>query len=297
MATKRVLYAALAGNVLVAATKAVAAFVTGSSAMLSEAVHSFVDSGNQVLLLYGMRRAKRPPHAEHPLGHGREIYFWSFVVALLIFALGAGVSMYEGILHIRHPEPITKPLVNYGVFALAFLFEGWSWRVALVEFKKLKGSRGFIEQFERSKDPPSFMVLLEDSAALLGIIIAAGATFLSVTLQRPALDGVASVLIGLILATVAMALARESKSLLIGEQADPKLQRDIARIADDVSSVHSVEVVLAQHLAPDQIIVALRLRFPDDLPAVQVGEQVKEIERRIQQEHPQVVAVFVRPRE
>ena len=297
MAATRVIYAALTGNLLVAVTKGVAALITGSSAMVSEAIHSFVDSGNQILLLYGQRRARRPPHPEHPLGHGRELYFWSFIVALMVFAVGAGVSIYEGILHIRHPEPITNPLVSYVVLALAALFEGWSWRIALREVKKLKGSRGYIEGFEQSKDLPSFMVLLEDTAALLGIGIAAVATFISTRFHMPTIDGVASTLIGLILATVAYGLARETKSLLIGEQADPALQESILRIAREVSNVREVEVFAAIHLAPDQVLVGLRVRFPDDLRAVDLARQINEIERQLKRRHPEVIGVFVRPRE
>src|SRR5436853_1219287 len=164
--SKMVVYAALVCNLLIAVTKAVAAFWTGSSAMLSEAVHSFVDSGNEVLLLYGLRRAARRPDRQHPLGHGRELYFWSFIVALLIFALGAGVSIYQGVAQVRHPSPVSDPVVNYVVLGFAFLFEGVSWLVSLRQFKAVKGELGFYEAFLRSKDPPSFMVLFEDSAAL-----------------------------------------------------------------------------------------------------------------------------------
>jgi cation diffusion facilitator family transporter len=292
-----VLYAALTGNLLVAVTKSIAAVITGSSAMLSEAVHSVVDSLDQVLLLYGQRRARRPPHPEHPLGHGREIYFWSFVVALLIFALGSGVSIYEGILHIRHPEPIANPVVSYVVLALAFLFEGWSWRIALKEFKKAKGGLGYIEGFQKSKDPPSFMVLLEDTAALLGIVIASLATLAVTQFHLRYMDGVASVLIGLILGTIAIALAQESKSLLIGEQADPALRNAIVEIAKRVSSVEDVQVVLAVQLGPDQVVVALGVRFPDDLPAAQIAKQIHEIEHHVRQRHPEVIAIYVRPRD
>jgi cation diffusion facilitator family transporter len=296
VASTRVLYAALAGNLLVAITKTIAASITGSSAMLSEAIHSAVDTGDQLLLLYGQRRAKRPPHPEHPLGHGREIYFWTFVVALMVFALGAGVSIYEGILHIRHPEPITNPLVSYIVLALAFVFEGLTWLIALKEVKRIKGSLGFIEGFEKSKDPPSFLVLFEDTAALLGILVAAAATFGVTHFHIAVLDGVASILIGLILATIALGLARESKSLLIGEQADPALRNAIVRIAKQVSAVEEVNVVFAVQLSPDQVIVALQLRFPDGLPVVEAARQIREIERRVRAAHPEVVGVFIRPR-
>src|SRR3954466_1847374 len=167
--SKRVIYAALTGNFLIAITKFGAALWTGSSAMLSEGVHSLVDTGNQGLLLYGHRRADRPPDETHPLGYGRELYFWSFIVALLVFALGAGVSIYEGIAHIRHPVEMTSPLVIYVVLALAMLFEGGSWWVALKDFRRVKGNRGWFQAIRESKDPTTFTVLFEDSAALVGL--------------------------------------------------------------------------------------------------------------------------------
>jgi len=290
-------YAALTGNLLVAVTKTIAAFISGSSAMLSEAVHSAVDSIDQMLLLYGMRRARRPAHEAHPLGHGREIYFWSFVVALLIFSLGAGISIYEGILHLHHPEPIHKPLVNYAVLALAFLFEGWSWTIARREFDRQRGPRGFFEEFRRSKDPPAFLVLFEDSAALLGIAIAAVATVLATRFGVERADGIASILIGLILGAIAILLAQESKSLLIGEQADPALREAIVRIAKEVSAVEEVSVVLAVQLSPDQIVVALQLQFPDHFRSPEIAQQIKQIERQVKVKYPEVLAVFVRPRD
>jgi cation diffusion facilitator family transporter len=231
LSTKEVIYAALLGNLLVAVTKGGAAVWTGSSAMLSETVHSFVDTLNEALLLYGFHRAGRRPDLVHPLGYGRKIYFWSFIVALMVFVLGSAVSIYQGIAHIRRPEPIQDPLVSYVVLALAFLFEGGSWRVALKAFKAAKGELGYIEAARRSKDPPSFIVLFEDSVALVGILIAAAGTFMAVRLDIPALDGVALVLIGIVLGCTAATLARESKSLLIGEQADPKLTRSILDLA------------------------------------------------------------------
>ena len=293
--SKLVIYAALAGNLLVALTKASAAAWTGSSAMLSEAVHSLVDTGNEVLLLYGMRSSARQADPEHPLGYGRELYFWSFIVALMVFALGAGVSLYEGILHILFPKPITDPLVNYLVLALAFLFEGVSWLVALRQFRALKGPLGYYEAFRRSKDPISFMVLFEDSAALIGILIAALGTFAATTLDAPVFDGVASILIGLVLAGTASLLARESKSLLLGERADIKLSESILRIAEGGGLATRANGVLTVHLAPDQILVALSLEFADDLRAPQIEDAVINIERKIRAAHPEVVTLFVKP--
>ena len=293
--SRKAVIAALAGNILVAATKLLAAISTGSAAMMSEAVHSIVDSGNEVLLLYGMHRAGRRPDAQHPLGYGRELYFWSFVVALLIFALGAGVSVYEGIAHIRHPESISNPLVSYVVLALAFVFESASWVVSWRQFKSAKGALGYYEAVRLSKDPPSFMVFFEDSAALAGILIAALGTFAAVRLRQPFFDGLASILIGAVLGAIALLLARESKSLLIGEHADAQLSDSILRVAGAEASVTRANGVLTMQLAPDQIVAALSLDFEDHLTAAQVEDAVIDIERRIRQSHPQVIALFVKP--
>jgi cation diffusion facilitator family transporter len=293
--SKQVVYAALAGNLLVAATKTAAALWTGSSAMTSEAIHSFVDCGNEVLLLYGQHRAARRPDQEHPLGHGRELYFWSFIVALLIFAVGAGVSIYQGVVHILEPEPIDRPWINYIVLAFALVFEGSSWIISARQFRSIRGQRGFYETFRRSKDPPSFIVLFEDSAALVGILIAAGGTFAATHWSLPRLDGVASVLIGLVLGVIAIVLARESKSLLVGESANIELTKSIIAIAAQNPAVLRVNGLLTAQLAPDQIIVALSLEFSDDLRVPELEERVIEIEHSIRARHGEVTALFVKP--
>jgi cation diffusion facilitator family transporter len=288
-------YAALVGNLLIALTKTAAALWSGSSAMLSEAIHSFVDTGNEVLLLYGLHRAGRQPDTAHPLGYGRELYFWSFIVALLIFALGAGVSTYEGIVHIHNPEPIHDPLVNYIVLALSFIFEGASWWVALKRFNVAKGELGYYEAFRRSKDPPSFMVLFEDTAALVGILIAAAGNIASVSLSEPVFDGIASIAIGAVLGATAILLARESKSLLIGEQASTELTRSILEAAAGEPSVSRPNGVMTVQLAPDQIVAALSLEFTDKLRAPEIENAVVAIEQRVRAAHPEVVALFVKP--
>ena len=293
--TRTAIYAALIGNLLVAATKGVAAVISGSSSMLSEAVHSLVDCGNEVLLLHGQRRAARPPDTEHPFGYGRELYFWSFVVALLIFALGAGISIYEGVIHLLEPEPIRAPMINYIVLALAFVFEGASWVVSFRQFRAASGKNELYDAFVRSKDPPSFMVLFEDSAALLGILLAAAGTFGSASLGMPMLDGVASILIGLVLAGVAMLLARESKSLLIGEPAERELVDSILQDAAGVRGVVRVNGALTSHLSPDDIVVSLSLEFEDRLCVPELEEVVREIERVVRERHPQVASLFVKP--
>jgi cation diffusion facilitator family transporter len=290
-----VVWGALLGNLAVAVTKAVAASLTGSAAMSSEAIHSFVDTGNEVLLLYGIHRAGRRPDPEHPIGYGRELYFWSFIVALLLFSLGAGVSIYQGVAHIRHPAPIGNPLVNYVVLGLAFLFEGASWLVSLVQFRRAKGALGFYEAFRRSKDPPSFMVLFEDTAALLGILIAAAGITASAVLKRPELDGVASIGIGVVLAVTAALLARESKSLLIGERADSALAEAIVRTAADCGCVANANGIYTVQLAPDQIVAALSLEFGDEMRAPEIEAKIEEIERKVHAAHPEVVDLFIKP--
>lgn len=293
--SKAVVYAALAGNLLVAATKGVAAALTGSSSMLSEAVHSLVDTGNEVLLLYGMHRAGKQATPEHPIGYGRELYFWSFIVAVLIFALGAGVSIFEGFAHMRNPEPVQRAWVNYVVLALAFVFEGVSWFISLRQYRAAMGELGFFEAFRKSKDPPSFMVFFEDSAALVGIMLAAAGTYASASLGMPVLDGVASIAIGVVLAVVAVLLARESKSLLLGERADPALAESILRVAGEQPSVARANGLITVQMAPDQVVATLSLEFADDLRTPQIEQAVTEIENRVKAAHPEVVALFIKP--
>jgi cation diffusion facilitator family transporter len=293
--SKHAVHAALIGNVLVAITKAVAGAWTGSASMQSEAVHSFVDTGNELLLLYGIRRAGRRADPEHPLGHGRELYFWSFIVALLVFALGAGVSLYQGIAHFRHPEPIEDPFVNYIVLGLSFIFEGASWMVSWRQFKATKGSQDVYTAFRRSKDPASFMVLFEDSAALVGIVIAALATLVATIGGMPRADGIGSILIGVVLAITAILLARESKSLLVGEQADRRLNNAIVQLAATEPGIERVNGVITAQLAPDQILVALSVEFPDELTTSQIERQVLDLERKLRASNAAVFAVFVKP--
>jgi cation diffusion facilitator family transporter len=287
--------AALLGNVVIAVTKGIAAALSGSSAMLSESVHSMVDSGNEVLLLYGQHRAKRAPDRTHPLGYGREIYFWSFVVALLIFALGAGVSIYEGIAHIQNPEPITKPLVNYAVYAASALFEGVSWWFGWKAFQRVSGDGTILSEVKASKDPPSFMVLFEDSAAIVGLALAAIATGVSITLQKPWIDGLGSICIGAVLAAVAVLLARETKDLLIGERARPELSEAIRDMAERQSGVRGVEGILTSQLGPDQVIANVGLEFDDNLRTPDIERIIGHLENELRKKHPDLFRVFVRP--
>jgi cation diffusion facilitator family transporter len=294
-ASTRTLVIALLANLGIAVSKFVAAAVTGSSAMLTEAVHSVVDSTNQLLLMWGRRASRRPPDELHPFGYGRELYFWSFVVAVLVFALGAGVSVYEGIIHIIEPEPAVSPYVAYAVLLVAFLLEGWSTLEAFADFKRAKGELSWFQAVRQSKDPPAFIVLLENGAAMAGIIAAAIGLALSQLTHDPFYDGAASVVIGGILGVTALLLAYESKGLLIGEAADPMLVNNLHALACGQSGVVGVGDVLTVHSSPDQITVMMNVDFRDDLPAGEVERIVCRVEEEAQERWPQVRRLFVRP--
>lgn len=292
---KIVVYAALFGNLAIALVKFVAAYITNSSAMLSEAIHSVVDTLNEILLLYGMKKAEQRPDAHHPFGYGRELYFWAFIVALMVFALGAIVSIYQGILHIIHPEEMQDPMINYVVLGIAILCEGFSWFVALKTFRKMKGKMGYFEAFRRSKDPTTFTVLFEDTAALIGLFIALTGIFLAHQLNIPELDGAASILIGVVLAVSAWLLARETKGLLLGETADPRLRENVLNIAQQDAAVYSANGVLTEQMGAHQVIASLSLEFKDDLTSDEIEACVNRIEAQIKQLHPEIITLFVKP--
>jgi len=291
--SKKVIFAALAGNTLIAITKFIAASVTGSSAMLSEAIHSLVDTGNQGLLLYGMKKAAKPADRKFPFGHGKEIYFWSFVVAILIFALGGGISVYEGIHHLLHPQLATSPLVNYLVLLLAMLFEGTAWVFALREFRKSKGDNGYIEAINRTKDPSVIVVLFEDSAAMVGLLVALVGVTLTHLTGNVYYDGTASILIGLILIGTAIWLARETKGLLIGESADPQIVQGIQEMVQDNPIVEGINEILTMHMGPDFILVTLSADFVDSASSADVEEQVAKLDQQIKIRFPRVKRVFI----
>ena len=291
----RTLLIAFGANLGIAISKFVAAAVTGSSAMLTEGVHSVVDSTNQLLLIWGRKQSRKPPDKYHPLGHGREIYFWSFVVAVLVFALGAGVSIYEGIIHINHPEQAMSPLIAYGVLAVAFCLEGWSTLAAFREFQEAKGDIGWIEAIRRSKDPPTFIVLLENGAAMAGIIAATAGLALAQASGNPFYDGAASVVIGVILGFTAMVLAYESKGLLIGEAADPEIVSGLRKLATGKEGIVGVGHVLTVHSAPDQITAMINVDFVDTISAGDVERIVGEVEKEAHRRWPKVRRLFIRP--
>jgi cation diffusion facilitator family transporter len=290
-----VLYGALAANVGIAIAKFVAAGISGSSSMATEGVHSLVDSGNQVLLLYGQKRATRAPDASHPFGYARELYFWAFVVSILIFAIGAGVSIYEGVVHIQDPHAIDDPTINYIVLGIALALEGTSWTIAVREFHADANGQSWWQAVRRSKDPTTFIVLFEDSAALVGLLIAGAGVWASVHFADPRIDGVASILIGLVLAGVAVLLAREAKGLIIGEAADPALITNLRGVLDDHPAIVAVNHVRTVHTGPDSIFVAVSADFDDDLHMGDAEDLIEQLEERMKAISPAISSIYIRP--
>jgi cation diffusion facilitator family transporter len=295
--SKRVIIAAVAGNLAIAITKFVAAAVSGSSALLSEAIHSSVDTGDSLLLLLGMRLSKRGPDAKHPFGHGLDLYFWSFVVAIMIFGVGGGVSIYEGILHILDAKPMRSHTTVYVVLAISFVFEGATWLVARRGFNKARGRRGVWETIRTTKDPSIFTVVFEDTAALLGIAVAALGIGLGEVLGIPELDGAASIVIGCILSTVAVLLAIETRSLLLGESADPKLVRSVHEIVHNDPTIEDARAALTMHFGPEDILLNLEVSVDGEAASdPHLAHALRRLEREIQQRHPRIKHVFFRLR-
>ncbi len=285
--------AAIVGNLAIAVVKFIAAALTGSSAMISEGIHSVVDTGNGGLLLLGIRKAGRPADGSHPFGYGKELYFWSLIVAISIFGIGGGMSIYEGILHIQHPSPLKDPLINYIVLGVAMLFEAGSFTVAYRQFRKVKGSRSTIRAVHEGKDPSMFTVVFEDTAALLGLIIAFFGVLLGHELENPYFDGGASVLIGVLLCSVAVWLAAESKALLVGESADPETVSAFRCVALEEPDVQRVGDTLTMHLGPRDVLLNVGIEFAPGTTVEAAHAAIHRIERRLADDHPEVRRVFI----
>jgi len=291
--SKTAVFAAIIGNTIIAIIKFAAAAITGSSAMLSEGIHSLVDTGNGGLLYLGIRKSARPADVDHPFGHGKELYFWSLIVAISIFGIGGGMSMYEGIAHISHPSPLENPTINYIVLGIAAVVEGWSFYVAFAQFRAAKGSRGAWEAIRTGKDPSLFTVLFEDAAAMLGLAIAFVGVFAGHLLHNPYVDGAASILIGLVLAGVALLLAFESKGLLLGESAEPHVVAEIETAVAGDPAVERVGRALTMHLGPRDVLLNLEVDFVDSLSAEAVAEAVGRIEAAVRTRYPQMTKIFI----
>jgi len=291
--SKKVIYAALVGNGLIAITKFIASFLTGSSAMLSEGIHSAVDTGNQLLLLLGLKKAKKPADKDYPFGHGKEIYFWSFVVAIMIFAVGAGISIYEGIHSLMDPHPVQNPIINYIVLTLAIIFEGFAWYFAWKEFDRARGERGYYEAVRKEKNPTTFVVLFEDTAAMLGLVVAFVGIALGQWTGLHMFDGIASIIIGLILGMTAAWLAYETKGLLIGESADLEIVEGITQIATTHPTIDGVNEVLTMHMGPNYILLNVSVNFTDAMQVASVEDDILALTNEIKQEYPLVKRLFI----
>ncbi len=291
--SKKVIFAALIGNALVAITKFIAATITGSAAMMAEGIHSVVDTGNQVLLLYGLKQAKKPADELYPFGHGKEIYFWSFVVAILIFGLGGGISIYEGVERLLHPQAIEQSNISYIVLVLAMIFEGAALYFALTEFSRAKGKWGYLEAVQRGKDPTLFVVLFEDSAAMLGLVIAFFSVLLVDLTGNPLYDAIASIMIGLLLCATAAWLAYETKGLLIGERAQLPVVRKIRELVLAHDGIDVLNEVLTLHMGPDYVLVNMSVNFDESLSSGSLETLIAEIDLNLKRELPQVKKVFI----
>ncbi|GAB3231761.1 cation diffusion facilitator family transporter [Hymenobacter seoulensis] len=291
--SKIAIYGAIGANIAIAISKFVAAFFTGSSAMLSEGIHSLVDSGNGMLILFGVKQAEKPADDRHPFGRSKELYFWSLIVAILVFSVGGGMSFYEGIKHIQHPAPITDPTWNYWVLGLSLVFEGISFFLAFREFNKSRGEAGFWATLGRSKDPSVFSILMEDLAALLGLVLALAGVYFGHLLKNPYLDGAASLCIGVLLVAVAIFLIYKTKGLLVGEGVDDETIFSLEAIAVSQRSVEQVRRPLTMYMGPQDVVLALDVEFHDHLSAVEVEQAVDQLQDAIRAKHPEFKRIFV----
>jgi len=289
---KTAIVAAILGNLAIATTKFFAAVFSGSSAMLSEAIHSLVDTGNGALILLGIRNSRKPPDFEHPFGHGRELYFWTLMVGVLIFGVGGGMSVYEGLTHLTNPKPIEDAKWSYIVLGLSAVFESISWYFGWKAFSKERRGRGVFEVIHNTKDPTSFSVLLEDSAALLGLAVALLGIFLSKSLNQPYFDGGASIVIGVLLCTIAIVMVHESRGLLIGEGVDRKTLQNLRAIVEGDEDVAHVQHLHTIYQGPRTVLMVVELRFHDSISAVDVRKAVRRLEANIQERYPEIKYVF-----
>jgi cation diffusion facilitator family transporter len=289
-------YGAMAANLVIAVTKFVAAGFSGSSAMLAEGIHSLVDSGNQLLLLLGMKKSRKPADESHPFGHGKELYFWSLIVAIALFGIGGGMSTYEGITHLLHPHPLSDPKWSYVVLGVAFLFDGISWMIALHELLPGIRKEGLKKALVGTKDPSVLTVLCEDTADLIGLILAFLGIFLGHRLNSPSADGIASIAIGAVLAAVSVFLVWQSKGLLLGESAAPEVVESIRAAARAVPGIEGVKQPLTMHFGPDEVLLNLKVEFRPDLPASEVTAAIDRLKQTIREQHPEIRRIFIEAR-
>lgn len=292
---KTPIYTAFAANIVIAITKLAAAAFTGSSAMASEGIHSLVDTSNEVLLLLGISKSQKPPDEKRPFGYGKELYFWSFMVSLLFFAMGGGFSIYEGIEHLMHPETITNPVWNYAILGIAFLLDGYSLMTALKEFNRQRGKTPFWKAVRISKDPTTFVVLFEDAADVIGIVIAFTGILLSLLLKNPIFDGIASIMIGILLTLVAILLVRESYSLLMGETSSKEELEEILVLVEHHPDVHRLATHASMYMSPEEVILLLKIEFEHGRQSQDLVHVVKNLRQTIQTTYPHYKHLFIEP--
>jgi cation diffusion facilitator family transporter len=290
---KLIIYVAIAGNLAIAFVKFIAAALTGSSAMLSEGIHSLVDTGNQLLLLLGVNRSRKPADSRHPFGYGKELYFWSLIVAIMLFGVGGGMTIYEGVIHIVEPRPLEEPFWAYVILGVSILLEGISWTFAMRALLAEKGKHSLWQTLRRSYDPSMLTVLLEDTAALIGLTIAFTGVYLAHRFNNPYFDGAASILIGITLCIVSVILARESKGLLVGEAATPEVVASVTSLALCEPAVVAVNQVLTLVFGPEEVLLNIEAQFVPSLPVSELAKVVSRLEVTIQRHHPRVKRIFI----
>jgi cation diffusion facilitator family transporter len=293
--SKLPIYSALVANLAIAVTKFIAAAVTGSSAMISEGIHSAVDTANELLLLLGISKSKKPADKKRPFGYGRELYFWSFIVSILIFALGGGLAFYEGITHIQHPNSIENPKWSYIVLIASFVFNLVSFLIALKEFNKSKGEKSFWQAVKKSKDPSNFVILFEDAGDVLGVAVALAGVYFGHKYNNPYYDGIASIIIGVILTAMSFLLAKESRSLLMGESVDEATVKAVITIAENDDAVTKVFYPLSVYLAPEEIVLVLETVFKNELTTKDLNKAIERIQHKIQKDYPDIKQIFIEP--
>lgn len=295
--SKIAIYGALAANMLIAITKFIAGHFTRSASMIAEGVHSLVDTTNQLLLLYGLKQSKKRPDLLRPFGYGKELYFWSFIVAIMIFGLGGGISIYQGYRHVVQPEPLTDPFWNYVVLAASLIFEGSSFILALKAFNKIRGEEPWWQSIINSKDPSSFLILFEDGAAVLGLLIVWICLYLEHVLNNPYLDGIASILVGILLMCVSLILARESRSLLMGEGIAKKTEKRVRQLVLEDPAVISVRNIFSTYESPEEILLVLIITVQNDLDTSAIHDTITNARSRIKNTFPLIKFVIIQPEE
>jgi len=292
--SKLPIYSALIANIAIAVTKFIAAAITGSSAMISEGIHSVVDTANELLLLLGITKSKKPADKKRPFGYGRELYFWSFIVSILIFGVGGGIAFYEGVTHLQHPHTIENPMWSYIVLTASLIFNLVSFFIALKAFNKNRKDNVW-ETIKKSKDPSNIVILFEDAGDVLGVAVALAGVYFGYKYQNPYYDGIASIIIGIILTAISFLLARESRSLLMGESVDESIIDAVIKISEKDEAIEKVFYPLTVYLSPEEIVLVLETVFKDDLNTRQINEAIERIQIKIQKQYPNIKQIFIEP--